>query len=63
MIKLGDIFYVRKGVMSSDYDEMPVIFFNEMEGYYQLRYQKLGELTHSFWNIRKEDFFRYLEKR
>ena len=63
MVKIGDIYYVKNGVISPIFNGIPGIVFNKtVDGYYQIRFQNAGELTHDYWNILEEDFPKYLER-
>ncbi len=63
MVKIGDVYYVKVGSVSSDYDGCPVIFFRRDREYWETRYQNRGELTHDHWMLTDADIPRYLEKR
>ena len=66
MIKVGDILYVQKGKMGSEYNGMPVIIceVNEFDyPSYEGRYQIPGHARHAAWYLSQTDINYYLETR
>jgi len=62
MVEIGDILYVKKGVMSTGYDGLPVIIFEKGPMYFRARYQYPNELIHDYWNLTEKDIVYYLER-
>jgi hypothetical protein len=63
MIKIGDIFYVKKGTMSSEFDGVPVIIYMCDGHTCRARYQVPGIPVHSEWHFEKLTFSKYLERK
>lgn len=61
MINIGDVYYVKKGVLSN-LDGLPVVIYAYSDPYYKGRYQNIN-LTHDYWNLTEHDIEYFLEKR
>ena len=62
MIEIGDIYYAKKGMISSSVDGIPIIIFSNINGHYQVRYQEMDKLTHNYWNMTEENISQYFER-
>ena len=63
MTEIGDIYYVKKGVVSDAYYGLPVIISGYEENCYVVRHQEIGELIHGTWRLSEADIKYYLEQR
>jgi len=62
MIKLGDILYVKPGIVGHRYDRIPVIVFEIRENFYKVRFVVPGEGYHGEWAFSLDDMRHYLER-
>jgi len=66
MITAGKILFVKKGILSQPYDNLPVVVERINEGsidFYKIRYQNPGLLSHGHWYLTAGDLDYYLKER